>query len=189
IALLPVRPDLYDALRRFARRQGSTLYMTMLAGFLALLHRYTGEEDLVLGTSNANRRAREIEGMIGMVVNSLVLRADLAGRPSFREHLGRVRELALATYTHQDMPFERLVQELRPERRPGRTPLFQLMFNFHDAPVPDFRFADLTIFPDVRGNRTAKMDMNVIVVPRAEQRVGRAHDAEEYGALLHWEYN
>ncbi len=195
IALLPVETALYDALRGFARRQGFTLYMTMLAGFLALLARYTGEEDVVIGTSNANRRAREIEGMIGMVVNSLVLRADLSGRPSFREHLSRVRELALATYTHQDMPFERLVQELRFERRPGRNPLFQLMFNFHDAPIPDFHFADLELFPEVRGNRTAKMDMNVIVVPRAEQRVGReahagdAGDAEEHGALLHWEYN
>jgi amino acid adenylation domain-containing protein len=192
IALLPVQTALYDTLRGFARRQGFTLYMTMLAGFLALLSRYTGEEDVVIGTSNANRRAREIEGMIGMVVNSLVLRADLSGRPSFREHLSRVRELALATYTHQDMPFERLVQELRFERRPGRNPLFQLMFNFHDAPIPDFRFADLELFPEVRGNRTAKMDMNVIVVPRAEQRVGReghAGDGEEHGALLHWEYN
>ncbi|MEA2690744.1 MAG: hypothetical protein QOJ16_131, partial [Acidobacteriota bacterium] len=189
IALLRVEPGLYESLRRFARRQGFTLYMTMLAGFLALLHRYTGEEDVVIGSSNANRRAREIEGMIGMVVNSLVLRADLAGRPSFREHLGRVRELALATSTHQDMPFERLVQELRFERRPGRNPLFQLMFNFHDAPVPDFHFAGLELFPEVRGNRTAKMDMNVIVVPRAEQRVGRGDDAADHGAVLHWEYN
>ncbi|HEV7516239.1 MAG TPA: condensation domain-containing protein, partial [Thermoanaerobaculia bacterium] len=87
VAFLPVAPELYESLRRLARRQGFTLYMTMLAGFLALLHRYTGEEDVVIGTSNANRRTREIEGMIGMVVNSLVLRADLAGRPSFREHL------------------------------------------------------------------------------------------------------
>jgi amino acid adenylation domain-containing protein len=189
IALLRVRPELYESLRRFARRQGFTLYMTMLAGFLALLARYTGEEDIVIGTSNANRRTREIEGMIGMVVNSLVLRADLAGRPSFREHLSRVRELALATYTHQDMPFERLVQELRFERRPGRNPLFQLMFNFHDAPLPDFNFAGLTLFPEVRGNRTAKMDMNVIVVPRGEQRVGREEDAADHGAVLHWEYN
>ncbi len=189
IALLRVRPELYESLRRFARRQGFTLYMTMLAGFLALLARYTGKEDIVIGTSNANRRTREIEGMIGMVVNSLVLRADLAGRPSFREHLARVRELALSTYTHQDMPFERLVQELRFERRPGRNPLFQLMFNFHDAPLPDFDFAGLTLFPEVRGNRTAKMDMNVIVVPRGEQRVGREEDAADHGAVLHWEYN
>jgi len=177
IALLPISPDLYPTLRKFGRLSGFTLYMTMLAGFLTVLHRYTGLEDLVIGTSNANRRAREIEGMIGMVVNSLVLRADLAGRPSFRELLVRVRELALETYAHQDMPFERLVQSLRLERRPGRNPLFQLMFNFHDAALPDFRFAGLRLFPEVRGNRTAKMDMNVIVVPRAGE------------AALHWEYN
>jgi aspartate racemase len=144
---------------------------------------------VVIGTSNANRRAREIEGMIGMVVNSLVLRADLMGRPSFRELLGRVRALSLEIYAHQDMPFERLVQELRFERRPGRNPLFQLMFNFLDAPLPDFRFGDLEMLPDLRHNRTAKMDMNLVVVPRAEQRVGRGEDAENRRATLDWEYN
>jgi len=189
LALLPIDPDLYEDLRRFGRQRGFTLYMTMLAGFLAVLHRYTGEEDVVIGTSNANRRAREIEGMIGMVVNSLVLRADLGGGPSFAELLGRVRELALEIYVHQDMPFERLVQELRVERRAGRNPLFQLMFNFLDAPIPDFHFADLEMFPDLRHNRTAKMDMNLVVVPRAEQRVGRGEGAENRRATLDWEYN
>jgi len=189
LALLPVAPELYAALRRFGRLAGFTLYMTMLAGFLALLHRYTGEEDLVIGTGNANRRARELEGMIGMVVNTLVLRADLAGRPSFRALLARVRELALDTHAHQDMPFERLVQELRLERRPGRNPLFQLMFNFLDTPIPDFRFAGLEMFPDLRHNRTAKMDMNLVVAPRAEQRVGRGAAAEDRRATLDWEYN
>jgi amino acid adenylation domain-containing protein len=189
LALLPIAPELYESLRRFGRGQGFTLYMVMLAGFLALLNRYTGETDLVIGTSNANRRARELEGMIGMMVNSLVLRADLAGRPSFRELLSRTRALALATHAHQDMPFERLVQELRLERRPGRNPLFQIMFNFHDAPVPEFRSGDLELFPEVRGNRTAKLDLNLIVVPRAEQRVGRGADLEDRDALLHLEYN
>ncbi|HVR09482.1 MAG TPA: amino acid adenylation domain-containing protein, partial [Thermoanaerobaculia bacterium] len=184
-----VEPALYEALRRFGRREGFTLYMTMLAGFLVLLHRYTGEEDLVIGTSNANRRAPELEGMLGMVVNTLVLRADLGGRPGWRGLLGRVRELALELYAHQDMPFERLVQELRVERRPGRNPLFQILFNFHDAPVPDFRIAGLDAFPEVRSNHTAKMDMNLIVVPRIEQRAGQEVRAGQRRALLHWEYN
>ncbi|MEO6196237.1 MAG: amino acid adenylation domain-containing protein [Thermoanaerobaculia bacterium] len=186
--LLP--PDLYDGLRKFSRREGFTLYMTMLAGFFALLQRYTGEQDMVIGTSNANRRAREIEGMIGMVVNSLLLRGDLAGNPTFRDLLGRVRDLTLEVYAHQDMPFERLVQELKPERQLGRNPLFQIMYNFHDAAVPDLEFGGLDAKFLVRGNRSAKMDMNVIVIPRAEQRVGLGKAGEgDNRAILHWEYN
>ncbi len=186
---LPVDPNLYAGLRRFGRRQGFTLYMTMLGGFLALLHRYTGEEDLVIGTSNANRRTRELEGIVGMMVNSLVLRADLTGGPDFQTVLERARALALEVYAHQDMPLDRLVRELRIERRPGRNPLFQVMFNFHDAPVPDSRFADLEMSPELRANRTAKLDLNLIVVPRAEQRVGRREDAEDRQATIRWEYN
>jgi aspartate racemase len=189
-----VRPDLYEALRKFSRREGFTLYMTLLSGFLTLLHRYTGREDVVIGTSNANRRAREIEGMIGMVVNTLVLRGDLrreAGHePSFRKLLARVRELTLEVYAHQDMPFERLVQDLKIERQIGRNPLFQVMFNFHDASVPDLDFGGgLSAVTNVRGNRSAKMDMNVIVVPRAEQRVGLAGSDLDRQAVLHWEWN
>jgi amino acid adenylation domain-containing protein len=189
VELLLMPPELYDALRTASRREGFTLYMTMLAGFFALLGRYTGGLDLVIGTSNANRRARELEGMIGMVVNTLLLRGDLAGNPAFRELLGRVRELTLEVYAHQDMPFERLVRELRPERRLGRNPLFQIMYNFHDAAVPDLEFGGLEARFLVRGNRSAKMDMNVIVVPRAEQRVGLAGREADRRAVLHWEYS
>ncbi len=180
---------LYDGLRKLSRREGFTLYMTMLAGFFTLLHRYTGAADMVIGTSNANRRTREIEGMIGMVVNSLLLRGDLAGNPTFRQLLARVRDLTLEAYAHQDMPFERLVQELRPERQLGRNPLFQIMYNFHDASVPDLDFGGLAAKFLVRGNRSAKMDMNVIVIPRAEQRVGLAQAAADRRAILHWEYS
>jgi amino acid adenylation domain-containing protein len=189
VELLLIPPALYEALRAASRREGFTLYMTMLAGFFALLARYTGALDLVIGTSNANRRARELEGMIGMVVNTLLLRGDLAGNPPFRELLGRVRELALEVYAHQDMPFERLVRELRPERQLGRNPLFQIMYNFHDAGVPDLEFGGLEARFLVRGNRSAKMDMNVIVVPRAEQRVGLAEREADRRAVLHWEYS
>jgi len=182
-------PELYQALRRFGRGSGFTLYMTMLAGFLGLLHRATGEADLVIGTSNANRRTRELEAMIGMMVNSLVLRADLSGRPGFAALLERVREAALELYARQDLPFERLVERLRVPRRLGRNPIFQIMFNFHDAPVPDARFADLEMSPELRVNRTAKLDLNLIVVPRAEQRAGRAASDEDLSATVRWEYN
>jgi len=189
ITLFRLPPELYQALRVFSRREGFTLYMTMIAGFFSLLQRYTGQEDILLGTNNANRRAREIEGLIGMIVNTLVVRGDLAGDPDFRALLGRVRETSLETYAHQDMPFERLVQEIRPERQIGRNPLFQVMFNFHDAAVPDLEFADLEAVFRVRGNRSAKMDMNVILVPGAEQRVGLGANELDHRAILHWEYN
>ncbi|MEA2603270.1 MAG: hypothetical protein QOF89_4262, partial [Acidobacteriota bacterium] len=187
VSWLPV--DLYAALRKLSRREGFTLYMTMLAGFFALLQRYTGETDMVIGTSNANRRAHEIQDMIGMVVNSLLLRGDLAGNPTFRDLLGRVREVCLEVYAHQDMPFERLVQELRPERLIGRNPLFQIMYNFHDAAVPDLEFGDLRARFRVHNNHSAKMDVNVIVIPRAEQRVGLAERENDNQAVLQWEYN
>jgi amino acid adenylation domain-containing protein len=187
LSLIP--EELYQDLRTFSRREGFTLYMTMLAAFFSLLHRYTGQEDILLGSSNANRRSRELEGMIGMVVNSLVLRGDLAGDPPFRELLERVRQVTLEAYAHQDMPFERLVQELRPERQLGRNPLFQVMFNFHDAAVPDLEFGGLQARFLVRGNRSSKMDLNVIVIPRAEQRVGEAASDADRRALLHWEYS
>ncbi len=189
LRLLRIEPDLYDELRTFSRREGFTLYVTMLAGFFALLQRYTSQDDILVGTSNANRRLRELEGMIGMVVNSLVLRGDLAGDPTGRELLARIREITLETIAYQDMPLERLVQELRPERQLGRNPLFQVMFNFHDAGVPDLEFAGLKAAFLVRGNRSAKMDLNVIVIPRAEQRVGMAASEADRSALLHWEYN
>jgi amino acid adenylation domain-containing protein len=189
VQMFEIPSDLYMELRQLSRRQGFTLYMTMLAGFFSVLNRYSGEEDLMIGTSNANRRAREIEGMIGMVVNTLILRGDVSGQPSFRDIQGRVRDLTLEVYTHQDMPFERLVQELRPERQLGRNPLFQIMYNFHDAAVPDLELGELRIVRRVRGNRSAKVDLNVIVVPRGEQRVGMEARAEDRRAVLHWEYN
>jgi amino acid adenylation domain-containing protein len=189
ITIFPVPPELYDSLRRFGRAQGFTLYMTMLSGFFSLLSRYTGQEDILLGTNNANRRARETEGLIGMIVNSLLIRGDLTGNPSFRELLGRVRETSLENYVYQDTPFERLVQELRPERQLGRNPLFQVMFNFHDAAIPDLEFGGLKGSFLVRGNRSAKMDMNVIMVPRAEQRVGLEASVADLRAVFHWEYN
>ena len=189
VQMFEIPSDLYMELRQLSRRQGFTLFMTMLAGFYAVLSRYSGQEDMMIGASNANRRAREIEGMIGMVVNTLILRGDLSGQPSFRDIQGRVRDLTLDVYAHQDMPFERLVQELRPERQLGRNPLFQIMYNFHDAAVPDLEFGGLRVMRRVRGNRSAKVDLNVIVVPRGEQRVGMEERAEDRRAVLHWEYN
>ena len=99
-----------QALQALSQRQGSTLFMTLLAAFATLLYRYTGQEDILVGSSIANRNSVETEGLIGCFVNTLVLRTDLSGNPSFRELLRRVRDVTLGAYAHQDLPFEKLVE-------------------------------------------------------------------------------
>jgi amino acid adenylation domain-containing protein len=185
--LLPA--PLYQRLRAFGRREGFTLFMTMSAAFQALLTRTTGREDFLVGAGIANRRVAEVEPMIGMMVNSLVPRADTSGDPTFRELLLRVRRSMLGAHAHQDMPFERLVEELQPERDPSVNPLFQVMFSFHDAAVPDLSFGGLEAGFLVEHNRSAKTDLNVIVAPRAEQRVGRASSEVDDRAMVTWEFS
>src|SRR5207237_7035688 len=109
-------PSLAAALKEVSRQQRGTLFMTLLAAFKALLLRYTNQEDLVVGSTMASRDRAETEGLIGFFVNTLVLRTDLSGDPTFKELLARVREVALAAYEHQEIPFEKLVEELQPER-------------------------------------------------------------------------
>jgi aspartate racemase len=123
-------PALANALRQLGRREGLTSFMTMLAGFKAVLARCTGATDIVLGTPVANRRHVEIERIVGFFANTLVLRTSLDGDPSFRELLRRVREMSLGAYAHQDMPFEKLVEDLKPDRKLGQNPLFQISFVF-----------------------------------------------------------
>ena len=129
IESLALPKELSDALQAMSRREGVTLFMTLLAAFKTLLYRLTGQEDTIVGTPIAGRNRTELEGLIGFFMNTIVLRTDLSGQPTFRELLGRVRETAVGAYAHQDMPFERLVQELSPERDLSRTPLFQVFFN------------------------------------------------------------
>jgi amino acid adenylation domain-containing protein len=120
--------ELSDAVRALARAHGVTLFMTLTAAFVALLHRYTAQADIVIGTPIANRTRRELEPIVGFFVNSLVLRTDVGGDPSFAELLARVRDVALGAYAHQDLPFEALVEHLQPARDPSRNPLFQVTF-------------------------------------------------------------
>jgi aspartate racemase len=125
--------ELADGLRELSRRQGATLFMTLLAGFKALLSCYTGQEDVVIGTPLANRNHLELEPLIGLFANTLVLRTDLGGDPTFRELLARVRETCLGAYAHPDMPFEKLVGDLQPTRALGQNPLFEISFVFQGA--------------------------------------------------------
>jgi FkbH-like protein len=136
---------LADKLLALSQREQVTLFMTLLAAFDTLLYRYTGQTDIVVGTPIANRHHAELAGLIGFFANTLVLRTDLAGDPSFRELLHRVREITLGAYDHQDLPFERLVSELQPERDLSYNPLFQVMFVFQNAPLPDLALSELTL--------------------------------------------
>jgi acyl carrier protein len=134
--------ELTAAVRELSRREGTTLFMTMLAGFLVLLHQYTGEEDIVVGSVIANREKAEVEQLIGFLANTLVLRTDLTGNPSFRELLGRVREVCLGAYAHQ-LPPEQLLEELQGEGGGSRQPLFQVWFQVERARREQLQLAGL----------------------------------------------
>ncbi len=148
------------ALESLGRRCGSTLFMTLLAVFDALLARWTGQSDVVVGVPSANRNRGEIENLIGFFVNSLVVRADLTGDPSFIDLVGRVRETALAAFAHQDLPFEKLVGELRPDRDLSHTPLFQVLFQLLELPPAPLELPGLTLdVPHEVESGTAKFDL------------------------------
>jgi amino acid adenylation domain-containing protein len=126
-------PNIVGMLKSLSREEGATLFMTLLAAFQVLLQRYTGQDDVVVGSPIAGRTRAEVEGLIGFFVNMLVLRTNASGDPTFREFLGRARKVSLEAYTHQDIPFEKLVAELQPQRDPSRNPLFQVVFALQNA--------------------------------------------------------
>jgi amino acid adenylation domain-containing protein len=144
---LAFSPALTQGLKALSQRQGVTLFMTLLAAFQALLHRYSGQDDIVVGSLIANRNHIETEGLIGFFVNTLVLRTDVSCNPSFRELLGRVRQVALGAYSHQDLPYEKLLEELRPPRDLSRNPLFQVLCVLHNTPRQAPELVGLTLSP------------------------------------------
>jgi amino acid adenylation domain-containing protein len=161
--------DLCAALSALSRQCSVTLFTTLLAAFKVLLLRYGAGEDLVVGTNAANRTRKEVEGLIGFFVNALVLRTGLAGDPSFREALARVRETVLGAFAHQDLPFDRIVEELQPRRDLSVTPLFQVVFDMDPASrVEPLELADLEITPVPLSRRTAKFDLNLTLGERGE---------------------
>lgn len=170
-------PELTKALEKLSREEGVTLFMTLLTGFYVLLYRYTGQKDILVGTPVANRNLPELEPLIGVFINTLVLRTSLSGRPGFRELLQRVRKVALEAYAHQDLPFEQLVEVLKPQRDLSRTPLFQVVFNLQNSPMPSLEIPGL------------KMDFLEVDrgVSQFEMTLMMTRTGEEYHALV--EYN
>jgi aspartate racemase len=165
---LRLAPSLEESLKVLSEGDGVTLFMILLAAFQTLLCRYTGQDDVVVGTPVAGRTHVEIEDLIGFFVNSLVMRTDLSGNPTFRELLARVRDVALAAYAHQDLPFEKLVEELQPERDLSRPPLFQVMFNLENIPEVAVGTGELGITEFEFDPGVASFDLHMEVVSKAE---------------------
>ena len=158
---LTLSPLLTQALKTLSQQYGVTLFMTLLAAFQTLLHRYTGQDDIAVGSLIANRNRVELEGIIGFFVNTLVLRTDLSGDPRFRELLQRVREVTLGAYEHQDLPYEKLLEELRPPRDLSRNPLFQVLFVLHNTPQQVPELPGLSVDPLEIDPGTARFDITL----------------------------
>jgi amino acid adenylation domain-containing protein len=158
---LHIAPALTEALEALSQQSGVSLFMTLLAAFQTLMYRYTGQEDLAIGAPIANRHRSELEGLIGFFVNSLVLRSDLSGNPTFRELLERIRTVALEAYNHQDLPFEKLVEELDPDRDLSRNPLFQVAFALQNAPMQSLELPGLLLEPAPLESGSTRFDLEV----------------------------
>src|ERR1700728_599689 len=191
---LDLDSELTAQLQALCHREGVTLFMLLLAAFQLLLARYSGQQDIVVGSPIAGRTRAELEGLLGCFVNVLLLRTQVPGHLSFRQLLARVRETCLDAYAHQDVPFEKLVEELQPVRDLSRQPLFQVMFVLQNTPTPQLALPNLQWEAQPLPATVAKFDLNLIVEPRGSS----LHAALEYNAdlflpatahalLQHWE--
>ena len=162
-------PELSQSLRALSRKEGATLFMTMLAAFNTLLSRYTGQEDIVIGSSLGSRSRVEIEPLIGYFINMLPMRTDLSGNPIFRDLLRRVKEAALSGYAHQEIPFEKLVEEAQPERTIRQAPLFNVVFGVQNAPGEDASLQGIKITPVDTGQEISRFDLTLWVTENTEE--------------------
>lgn len=171
-----IQPGLTKKLKELSLQSGATLFMTLLTAFAVLLSRYSNQSDIVVGSPIANRNRKEVEPLIGFFVNTLLLRVDLQGEPSFSELLNQVRQVALDAYTHQDVPFEKLVEELQPERSLSYNPLFQVMFILQNTPQPQLKLAGLNLTLEME-NVTVNFDLSLSIEETGQELIGS------------WEYN
>jgi amino acid adenylation domain-containing protein/non-ribosomal peptide synthase protein (TIGR01720 family) len=164
--------SLTTALKTLSQQTGTTLFMTLLTAFKILLYRYSQQDDIIIGTAIANRNLPQIEKLIGFFVNTLVLRTDVSGNPSFLDLLARVKETTLDAYTHQDLPFEKLVEEIQPERNLSHSPLFQVWFSLNNSPMPALEIGELTLAISEADSETAQFDLSLNMVEREEELIG-----------------
>jgi len=182
--------ECYSRLAQASAEMGVTPYMWLQTVFQTLLYRYTGVTDICVGSGFANRRARELEHMLGMVINTVVIRGNFSDKPTFTELLQRFRRTIVEAADNQDVPFEKVVQALNPERRAGQPVLFSTFFDAYGRPYPRLSTAQLEITrEDGVGNGTAKFDLVVLVVPQGQHGRDSAQSKQVDSALVIWEYN
>jgi len=172
--------ELTRRLKELSRRHGVTLYMTLLAGWAAVLSRLSGQQDVVIGSPTANRGRSELEGLIGFFVNTLAMRIDLSGSPSVVELLGRVKAVSLAAQSHQDLPFEQVVEIVQPPRSLAHAPVFQVMFSWQNTPQGRLELPGLTLSPVASVHVTARVDLLLSLGEAGEEIAG----AVEYATAL-----
>ncbi|MEZ4361975.1 MAG: amino acid adenylation domain-containing protein [Kofleriaceae bacterium] len=182
-AIFALDGELAEGLRGLALRSGATLYMTMLAGFVVLLHRFKEQRELLVGMAIAGRDRRETEHLLGCLINMLVLRFDLGDAPTFDAVLRQVRQVTLEAYEHQAMPFDHLVKELAPPRRPGLSPFFQVAFGLQNAPLGELSIPGLELTPLLGDEEQVRYDLTVWVHEEPPDREGRA------GLSVDWTYS
>ena len=168
-----IAPDLSDRFKQLCEGRGATLFMGLLTLFNVLLMRYTGQKDIVVGTPIANRNRHETERLIGFFVNTLAIRTDLKCQPTFATLLERVKEKTLQAYAHQDLPLEKLVEELHPERHLSHNPLFQVMFVLQNAPMGNLQLPDIQLKPLPLEQRTSHFDFSLSITETSAGLQGR----------------
>ncbi|HEV2961302.1 MAG TPA: amino acid adenylation domain-containing protein, partial [Candidatus Angelobacter sp.] len=187
---LPLPLDLSKKVRSFSSRQGTSLFVTMMAAFFSLIYRYSGQNDLCVGSTIANRQKSGTEGLLGMLVDNLVLRAQISVQATFREFISQVRDLTLEAYENQQVPFHHVVQNLGLDRNLSVNPLFQTMFNFHTSPLLVPELPKLTFeLAEGLGNGSAKFDLSIIVIPSFERRLRLNPAWDKDDLMMLWEFN
>ncbi len=168
----PISTDLTSRLETVTHGENVTLFMSLLSIFVVLLRRYSGQEDLIVGTPIANRNRPELENLIGIFINTVALRTSTSGDPSFRELVRNVRDVAVGAYAHHDLPFEKLVEELKPVRDLSRPPIFQVVFNMQNVPMPTLSLTGLDILPLEVDRGVAQFDLSLMITKSEDQYLG-----------------
>ncbi|MCF8261474.1 MAG: amino acid adenylation domain-containing protein [Melioribacteraceae bacterium] len=190
IIRLELPAELCGKLENFSKKEGVTLFLTMFAAYGILMHRYSGQDDIAIGSAIANRRWKETEGILGTFVNNVVFRLDLSKNLSTRELFAQLKKHSLDAFDNQDVPFDKVVTAVQPIRDQSINPIFQSAFAFHDSPMESLELTDLEVkITEAISNGSSKFDLNVIAVPRFQKSAGDSKEKQFSGITLLWEYN